>query len=387
MRTAFTETRKLRAERTELQKVIPSAMVMAEMKTPRNTFVLARGDYRNQGEKVQPGVPAILPPLPEGAPLNRLTLARWLVDAKHPLTARVAVNRFWQSYFGYGIVKTQEDFGVQGEPPEHPELLDWLATEFVAHRVGHTRDAAPDRDLGDLPPVIGGHRGAARARSRQPAAGARPAPAPAGRVDPRHRAGGQRSPERRRSAVRACCPTSRPACGKRWRSAKGFSAQSYVQSHGPDLYRRGMYTFWKRTVPPASLATFDAPDREKCTARRAFTNTPLQALTLMNDPTYVEAARALAQRSHDRGRLRRVGAHRLRLPSGDRAQAERQGGGRAEDLLNGRLEAFRKDRRAAARLVAVGESARDARLDVAELAAWTTVASAILNLDETITKQ
>ena len=132
MRTAFTETRKLRAERTELQKAIPSAMVMAEMKTPRNTFVLARGDYRNQGEKVQPGVPAILPPLPEGAPLNRLTLARWLVDAKHPLTARVAVNRFWQSYFGYGIVKTQEDFGVQGEPPEHPELLDWLATEFIA---------------------------------------------------------------------------------------------------------------------------------------------------------------------------------------------------------------------------------------------------------------
>ena len=107
-------------------------MVMAEMKTPRDTFVLARGDYRNQGEKVQPGVPAMLPPLPEGAPLNRLTLARWLVDPKHPLTARVAVNRFWQTYFGYGIVKTQEDFGVQGEPPVHPELLDWLATEFIS---------------------------------------------------------------------------------------------------------------------------------------------------------------------------------------------------------------------------------------------------------------
>jgi hypothetical protein len=168
---------------------------------------------------------------------------------------------------------------------------------------------------------------------------------------------------------------------------EGFSAQKYVQSHGPDLYRRGMYTFWKRTVPPASLATFDAPDREKCTARRAFTNTPLQALTLMNDPTYVEAARALAQRSLLEGgsdeSARIAYAFRLataRKPSGKET-------GVLKSLLNSRLDAFRKDRRAAARLVAVGESARDARLDVAELAAWTTVASAILNLDETITKQ
>ena len=159
---------------------------------------------------------------------------------------------------------------------------------------------------------------------------------------------------------------------------EGFSAQSYVQSHGTDLYRRGMYTFGKRTVPPASLASFDAPDREKCTARRAFTNTPLQALTLMNDPTYVEAARALAQRSlleagsDESARI--VYAFRLataRKPSGKET-------GVLKSLLNSRLDAFRKDRRAAARLVAVGESARDARLDVAELAAWTTVASAIL---------
>src|SRR4029453_120888 len=118
----------LQVDHTALLKAIPTTMVMAEMKVPRDTFVLARGDYRNQTEKVQPGVPSMLPPLPEGAPLNRLTLARWLVDPKHPLTARVAVNRFWQTYFGLGIVKTQEDFGVQGEPPVHPELLDWLAS-------------------------------------------------------------------------------------------------------------------------------------------------------------------------------------------------------------------------------------------------------------------
>ena len=131
LRTAYAELKALNKEKEEFEKGIPTAMVMAEMKKPRDTFVLARGDYRNQTEKVQPGVPAMLPPLPKDAPLNRLTLARWLVDPNHPLTARVAVNRFWQMYFGYGIVKTQEDFGVQGEPPVHPELLDWLATEFV----------------------------------------------------------------------------------------------------------------------------------------------------------------------------------------------------------------------------------------------------------------
>jgi hypothetical protein len=168
---------------------------------------------------------------------------------------------------------------------------------------------------------------------------------------------------------------------------EGFSAQSYQQSHGPDLYRRGMYTFWKRSVPPASLSTFDAPDREKCTARRAMTNTPLQALALMNDPTYVEAARALAQRAlleggrDDSSRL--TYAFRLataRKPTGAEAGVLRR-------LLRGRRDAFQKNTREAAKLIAIGESPRDTRIDPAELAAWTTVASAILNLDETITKQ
>jgi Protein of unknown function (DUF1549)/Protein of unknown function (DUF1553)/Concanavalin A-like lectin/glucanases superfamily/Planctomycete cytochrome C len=131
LRNASAELKALNKEKEDFEKTIPTAMVMADMKKPRDTFVLARGDYRNPTEKVQPGVPAMLPPLPKDAPLNRLTLAQWLVDPNHPLTARVAVNRFWQMYFGTGIVKTQEDFGVQGEPPVHPELLDWLATEFV----------------------------------------------------------------------------------------------------------------------------------------------------------------------------------------------------------------------------------------------------------------
>jgi Protein of unknown function (DUF1553) len=167
----------------------------------------------------------------------------------------------------------------------------------------------------------------------------------------------------------------------------GFTAQSYEQSHGRDLYRRGMYTLWKRTVPPASLATFDAPDREKCTARRAMTNTPLQALALLNDPTYVEASRALAQRTILEGgnddKARITFAFRLataRPPTGKEIDVLRT-------LYKGRLASFRKDRRAALAFISVGESPRDKSLDPVELAAWTTVTSTILNLDETITKQ
>jgi hypothetical protein len=167
----------------------------------------------------------------------------------------------------------------------------------------------------------------------------------------------------------------------------GFSGQSYEQSHGKDLYRRGMYTLWKRTAPPASLATFDAPDREKCTARRAQTNTPLQALVLLNDPTYVEAARALAQRTlleagtDDKRRV----AYAFKLATAREPNGKENGVLR--ELLQKERDTYRRDRQAAAKLVSVGESARDKRLDVAELAAWTTVASTILNLDETVTKQ
>ncbi len=271
-------------------------MVMSEMKKPRDSFVLARGDYRNQTEKVTPGVPSMLPPLPEGAPLNRLTLAKWLVQPDHPLTSRVAVNRYWQMYFGYGIVKTQEDFGVQGEPPVHPELLDWLATEFV--RTGWDVRAmqrlivtsATYRQSAKVTPALlekdPENRLLARgSRGRLPAEMIR---------DTALAASGLLNGEIGGPSV---LPYQPKGLWEEMAFGDGFSAQSYEQSHGKDLYRRGMYTFWKRTVPPASLATFDAPDREKCTARRTMTNTPLQALALLNDPTYVEASRAMAQRA------------------------------------------------------------------------------------------
>jgi hypothetical protein len=328
----------------------------------------------------------MLPPLPKDAPLNRLTLARWLVDPGHPLTSRVAVNRYWQTYFGIGLVKTQEDFGVQGEPPSHPELLDWLATEFV-------RTGWDVRAMQRLIVTSSTYR-----QSSKTTAAMR-------EKDPENRllARGPRvrlQAELIRDTALAASgllndtiggPSVMPYQPKGiWEElafGDGFSGQSYEQSHGADLYRRGMYTLWKRTAPPASFATFDAPDREKCTARRAQTNTPLQALVLLNDPTYVEASRVLAQRAMIEGGKdpgsRIAYAFRLatsRKPSKDEVKLLRT-------LLDGRLKDYRRDRQGALKLLAVGESTRNPRLDVAELAAYTTVTSVIFNLDETVTKQ
>ncbi len=386
LRASYVELKALRARKQAFEQTIPTTMVMGEMKTPRDTFVLARGDYRNQTEKVQPGVPAVLPPLPAGAPPNRLALAQWLVAPEHPLTARVAVNRFWQMYFGYGIVKTQEDFGAQGEPPVHPELLDWLATEFI--RTGWDTRAmqrlivtsATYRQSSRVTPALlekdPENRLLARgARVRLPAEMIR---------DTALAASGLLNGEIGGPSVQ---PYQPKGLWEEMAFGEGFSAQSYEQSHGKDLYRRGMYTFWKRTVPPASMATFDAPDREKCTARRGLTNTPLQALALLNDPTYVEAARALAQRALRDGGTgdasRAAWAFRLataRRPTGQETRV-------LQALLAKERATFRRNRQAALEWLSVGESPRDTRWDAAELAAWTTVASAILNLDETITKQ
>jgi len=386
LRAAYAQLKALRKEREEFLKGIPTTMVMADMKTPRETFVLARGDYRNQTEKVQPGVPAILPPLPKDAPPNRLALARWLVEPNHPLTARVAVNRFWQMYFGHGIVKTQEDFGVQGEAPIHPELLDWLATEFV--RTGwdiramqraivtsatYRQSSNTTLALREKDPENRLHARAPRFRLQAEMI-RDTALAASGLLD--DRIGGP-----------SVLPYQPAGLWEEMSFGEGFSGQSYVQSRGTDLYRRGMYTLWKRTVPPASFSTFDAPDRERCAARRAVTNTPLQALVLMNDPTYVEAARALAQRTllevrnGDRERI----VHAFRLATARRPSRKEIGVLRG--VLNSRLGGFRKDPQSAISLLGVGESAHDTRLDPAQLAAWTIVAGVILNLDETITKQ
>ncbi|MBI4601572.1 MAG: PSD1 domain-containing protein [Planctomycetes bacterium] len=377
----------LRKERAEVEKRVPTAMVMREMEKPRDTFLLVRGQYDKRGEKVPAGVPAFLHPLPEGAPASRLGLARWLVSPENPLTARVVANRYWQMYFGTGLVRTSEDFGTRGEPPSHPELLDWLATRLqdgwdvkalqrlILLSATYRQSSAAGRAVIERDPE---NRLLARGpRIRLQAEVIRDqALAASGLID--SRIGGH-----------SVSPYQPPGLWEELayrEDGANWTAQTYVQSHGADLYRRTLYTFWKRTSPPPTLVTFDAPDRETCTVRRPRTNTPLQALILMNDPTYVEASRVLAERLFAEAGAEPVGrialAYRLvlaRLPSEAEVRV-------LSGLLEAELAAYRADPQAALKLLSVGEAPRDERLDPAELAAWTMVASAILNLDEAVTK-
>jgi hypothetical protein len=379
---AFVDARK---QVEKLDRDSLSTMVMDEMKKPRDTFILARGDYRNKTDKVTPGVPAILPPLPAGTKPDRLALARWLVDPANPLTARVAVNRYWQMFFGTGLVKSAENFGSQGEPPSHPELLDWLATEFSSHwdikalqRLILT--SATYRQSSKFRPELlekdpENRLLAHGPRFRLPAEMVRDnALSAAGLLNPK--IGGP-----------PVFPYQPPGIWEELAFGDGFSMQSYVQSHGPDLYRRSMYTFWKRTAPPAQMLVFDAPDREKCTARRLNTNTPLQALVLLNDPTYLEAARVLAARA-----IREAGRNPAKLASFIFESATERPPDKAESALltqlaRKQLAVYSKDPKAAAELLKIGEAPVDPALKPQELAAWTTVASAVLNLDETVTKE
>ena len=395
-------------ERDELDKAIPTVMIMQEMEKPRETFVLMRGAYDKPGEKVLADVPGFLPRLPAEAPRNRLGLAKWLVNPEQPLTARVTVNRYWQLLFGTGLVKTAEDFGSQGERPSHPELLDWLAMEFQQESGIRDQESgaanpqsATRNPQWDVKRLI--RRLVTSSTYRQSSV---VTPALAGR-DPENRLLARGARFRlpaefiRDQALAAAGLLNREIGGKSvspyqpvglWEElmsredGKNWTAQSYTQDHGKDLYRRTMYTFWKRTCPPPTLTTFDAPDRETCTVRRARTNTPLQALVLMNDPTYVEASRKFAER------VLREGGSSLdaRLTFAFRTVLARAP--REQELSILRL-VYEKQRArfaaapdAATKLLAVGESPRDASLDQAELAAWAIVASTLLNLDEAVTK-
>jgi hypothetical protein len=416
-----------RKKYADLDAAIPTSMVMQEMAKPRDTFMLVRGQYDKKGEKVEPGLPEFLtqnmdpaetdrvraaaaesdaPPAaaarkPSGVRtasqidsvkppvqprLTRLDLAKWLVRPDHPLTARVAVNRYWQTVFGIGLVKTAEDFGTQGERPSHPELLDWLATEFV--RTGWNTKA-----MMRLLVTSATYRQSSRIT-----------PAMAER-DPENRLL-ERGPRSRLQAEfvrdqalaisgllvdKVGGPSVKPyQPAGLWEEIAfggGFSAQTYVQDHGEDLYRRSMYTFWKRTVPPPSLQVFDAPEREFCVVRRSVTNTPLQALVLMNDPCYVEAARKLAERLMTEGGATpeqhiayAYGLALLRQPKPKESKV-------LLGYYQQELAVYQKDNAAALKLLSVGESKRNAALPVPELAAWTSVANLVLNMDEVITKE
>ncbi|MBI1355555.1 MAG: DUF1553 domain-containing protein [Acidobacteria bacterium] len=385
-RTAWKRIEALQEQLAALEEEIPNTMVMSEMEEPRQAFVLGRGDYRNHGEAVEAKTPAALPPLPAGAPTNRLGLARWLVAPENPLTARVEVNRQWELFFGTGLVKTAEDFGSQGEAPSHPELLDWLAVELVESGWDVRRiqrlivTSAAYRQSSRVTPELLERDPENRLLARGPRFRL---PAETVRDNALYVSGLLRE----HVGGPSVNPYQPPGLWEDVSYGDRFTAQSYRQDHGEALYRRSMYTFWKRTAPPPALSSFDAPNREKCTVRRARTNTPLQALALLNDPTFVEASRALAERllseapSDAAARLQR--AYLLAL--------NREPNGRERDLLltllDRELSGYRADPDAARELLSVGESRWSPDLDPAELAAWTTVSSTILNLDETITKE
>ena len=357
---------------------------MADLPTPRETFVLIRGAYDKQGEKVTPATPSALPPMPAGAPNNRLGLAQWLVDPNHPLTARVAVNRFWQQYFGVGLVKTPGDFGAQGDWPTHPELLDWLAREFIDSGwdvKGLQRTmvmSATYRQSSKLSPDLA-------QRDPDNALLAR---------GPRHRLdaeslrdsalllGGLLVEREGGKGVRTYQPEGI------WEAVafQGSTTQNYKQDSGAALYRRSLYMFWKRTAPPPSLMAFDAPSREACVVRRSRTNTPLQALVLMNDPTYVEAARKFAERIVREGGRTAEERTRFAFRSALSRHPKPEELAILLSLLEKELARFADQPAAADRMLTVGEAPRDMQLSAVELAAWTVVASTIMNADETVTR-
>jgi len=366
-----------------LGQEVPTAMVMGEKSPPRRTFILSRGQYDQPGEvEVRAGLPAALGQWPDGAPRNRLGLARWLVSRANPLTARVTVNRLWQMHFGTGIVKSSEDFGAQGQWPSHPALLDWLADEFV--RSGWNRKAmqkrivmsATYRQSSRVTPALleadPANRLLARgARFRLPAEMIRDHALSAGGLLV-GRLGGE--------SVR---PYQPPGL---WDDVVYENVPRFVQDHGEKLYRRSLYTYWKRSVPPPNMQAFDAPSREVCVLTRAKTNTPLAALVLMNDPTFVEASRKLA------GRVLRDGGATAesRLTLLHRLVCGRHPTERELGLLRGVLvelqTSFRAEPAAAKRLLEVGETPRDESFDAAELAAYASLANAVLGTDEAITR-
>ncbi len=353
----------------------------------RVTYILDRGQYDQPIKEgadavVPPGVPEMLMPLPEGAPANRLGLAQWLVADEHPLTARVAVNRYWAMLFGQGLVKTVGDFGNQSSPPSHPELLDWLAVDFVESGWDVKRalrqmvTSATYRQRSNIAPgaVEGDPENVLLGRS------------------PRFRLQGEFI---RDSALavsgllveRVGGPSVKPYQPPNiWNEVSLNGGLRYQQGEGEDLYRRSMYTYWKRSAPMPNMLIFDAPTREKCLINRPRTNTPLQALVVLNDPQFVEAARAFAQRV-----IREAGADAgARIERAFHLALSRPPTERESAILAGELErvlgVFKAQPEKAGQLLAVGESARDESIDPAEHAAWTVLLQIVLNMDEALTR-
>ncbi|WP_164100564.1 PSD1 and planctomycete cytochrome C domain-containing protein [Candidatus Laterigemmans baculatus] len=364
----------LRKRRDEILATVPTTLVWRELETPRTAHVLIRGEYDKPGEAVSRGVPASLPPMAEEMPRNRLGLAQWLTAPEHPLTARVAVNRFWQQLFGTGLVKTSEDFGAQGTPPSHPQLLDTLAVDF---REGGWNVKQLLKRL----VMTDAYRRTAVATPEMLAKD------PANRLlarGPRFRLDGEMLRDQAlfvsgQLVEKLGGPSVKPPQPKGLWSAVGYSGSNtvrFVPDEGEKIYRRSLYTFWKRTSPPPQMTTFDAPSRESCTARRERTNTPMQALLLMNEPQYVEAAKGLAREAAE-------------AAGSDEAEQIRWAFkavlSRAPDASE--LEELQTLRRDAEQLYAAEPELTEALgVDSPAAAAETIVASTILNLDAALNK-
>lgn len=378
------ERKSLREEKAALEKDLSSTMISKELDKPRPAWVLVRGQYDKHGEPVGPGVPAILPPLPQCDKTNRLTFARWLVEPQHPLTARVTVNRIWQQFFGVGIVKTAEDFGTKGEWPSHPELLDWLATEFmgtgwdVKQIVRLFVTSATYRQDSKVTPELW----AIDPENRLLARGPRYRLAAEELRDYALDVSGLLNLKIGGHGVKPYQPSGI------W-EAVGYTTSNtakYSQDHGDALYRRSLYIFWKRTAPPPSMITFDAPSREQCRARRERTDTPLQALLMMNAPEYFEAARHLGYRMLREGGTNDTARIRFGFElTTARKPSEKECGILAESLAEQRAH-YCADEDAAKKVISVGESPVPTDVPPADLAAYTMVANLLLNLDEVVTK-
>lgn len=363
----------------------PTTLIFRERAEPRPAFVLNRGDYDNEGEPVDRLTPAFLPPMDEGLPRNRLGLARWSVSPENPLPARVAVNRFWQQFFGVGLVKTADDFGSQAEPPSHPDLLDWLAADYtesgwdtkrlikqiVMSRAYRQTSTAPEELWLNDP------------QNRLLGRG------------PRHRLDAEQLRDQALAVSGLLVnrlggpPVKPPQPGGLWKAVgyQGSNTVKFVADTGSDkVHRRSLYTFHKRTSPPPQMAIMDGPTRESCTIRRERTNTPLQALMLMNDPQYVEAARAFAQRVLSEAPEETASQARLMIELATSRTAEEIEVAELAAAVEEERKRYADDLESAGRLISIGANAPESDVDKAELAAWTMAANLVLNLDEVLSK-
>ncbi|MEX2215817.1 MAG: PSD1 and planctomycete cytochrome C domain-containing protein [Phycisphaeraceae bacterium] len=394
IRRAAAEANSARAKIDSIKGTMATVMVMREGAV-RKAFILGRGEYDKPGEAVTAGLPAALPPMPEGEPNNRLGLSAWIVSPTNPLTARVWVNRAWERFFGTGIVKTTENFGSQAEFPSHPALLDWLSAQFMQ---GDDHTSPWDmKAIQKLIVMSAAYQQSSRINSRSV------------ELDPENRFLSRGPRFRLKGEVirdqalfvsgllveKQGGPSVRPYMPKGvWDETSRYGdLRNYQHDKGDGLYRRTMYTIWKRTAAPPSMLIFDAPNREICTVTRSRTNTPLQALALLNEITYVEAARKLAERMLSETPAGKTGAalQAERVAYGFRLATSRKPSAQElRILINGLSQdmvRYKKAPAEAAKLLGVGESKADSKFDQADLAAFTMTANVLLNLDEVVTRE